>query len=99
VDWQVVSLVEALGALRSRFAELCRELDRERRELAQKLEAAEDALERLELSHETQRQEVERLQRELATVVRERDEARRLPVKEVGPEATRRGKRKEARST
>lgn len=85
MNWQVVSLIEALGALRGRIAELCRDRERERREFAQKLEAAKDALARQERAAREQQSElelqlleVERLREDLARAFRERDEARQL---------------------
>lgn len=83
MNWQLLALVEVVGSLRARIALLCSEHQIERAELKQKLEAASDALGRHELNEgirqrELGRQilEVERLNEELARVLRERDEAR-----------------------
>ncbi len=78
MNWQVVSLIEALGVLRSRIAQLYQERERERRDFAQKLEAAKDALACHEQSEHAWQDEVERLERELATALQERNEARWL---------------------
>jgi hypothetical protein len=85
MSWQVLSLVEAMGALRGRLARVCSEHERERADLTQKLEAAKDALGRLELNEGTYGRElakgydeIERLKNEVARVERERDDARQL---------------------
>lgn len=78
MNWQVVSLIEALGVLRSRIAQLCQEREREQRDFAQKLEAAKDALACHERSEHAWHEEVERLERELVAALRERNEARSL---------------------
>jgi len=83
MNWQVQALVETLGALRGHLAHLSEKHERERAELAQKLEAAKDALSKQEANGDAHKRElarqtleVERLRRELATALRERDEAR-----------------------
>lgn len=96
MSWQVLSLVEALGVLRASYAALGLERERERREYAQKIAAAEDALARHEAEERDRLDEIrrlvletERLQGDLVVALRERDEARRVfPIPGAGKAAS-----------
>lgn len=83
--FQVLALVEALGAARGELAERVASHDEEAAGLKQKLESAKDALARLEVDQNAyvsalgkRTEEIDRLERELVQVTRERDEARSL---------------------
>ncbi len=83
--WQIEALLETLGELRARLAHAVSEHDRELAELRQKLEAAKDALAKLEQNEGFYgRQlakgydEIECLKSEVTRIARERDDARAL---------------------
>jgi len=73
VNWQVQALVETLGALRGHLAHTHEKHDHERAELNQKIEAANDAISKLEQKEQSQKAElrqkaleIDRLTKELA---------------------------------
>jgi chromosome segregation ATPase len=73
VNWQVQALVETLGAIRGHLAHVSEKHERDKAELNQKLEAANDALSKLEHKDQAQKAElrqkgaeIERLNKELA---------------------------------
>ncbi len=85
MSWQVCALVEVIGALRGRLAQADAYRRRERAELEQKLEAAKDALRKLQLNESIYGQqlakgyeEIDHLKSEVVRLERERDDARQL---------------------
>ncbi len=83
--WQIEALVETLGDLRSRLAHQTAHHERERADVEQKLEAAKDALGKLELNEGVYGQQlaksyeqIDALKAEVARTKRERDDARAL---------------------